>query len=402
MTNIFVINSGSSSIKYQLFQWPSMQPACTGLIERIGSQNATIKHKSFAHGKEETTEQTLNLPNHEAGLQQAVLLLTHVTNGVIKDPQAIDVVGHRIVHGGEKYATATIITEAVKEDIKKLFSLAPLHNPAGYTGIEVAEKIFTNAKQIAVFDTAFHQTMPEYAFRYAIPTPLYKEQGIRVYGFHGTSHHYVTTQAMQYLQNPAAKLISIHLGNGCSMAAVVGGKCIDTSMGFGPLTGLVMGTRSGDIDPSVIFYLISEMHYTPDEVSTLLNKQSGMLGLTGFTDMRDVNKKVENGDSEAEIACEMYAYRIQKYIGAYAAAMNGLDAIIFTAGVGENDSSMRKRVCSNMDYLGITIDDERNTTRASNIREINKEGAKTKVLVIPTNEELEIAKQCADCLNGDY
>src|SRR3954469_9848294 len=192
MTNIFVINSGSSSIKYQLFQWPSTQPICTGLIERIGNQNATIKHKSFAHGKEETKEQTLHLPNHEAGLQQVVHLLTHATDGVIKDPQAIDVVGHRIVHGGEKYATATFITEEVKEDIKKLFSLAPLHNPAGYTGIEVAEKIFTNAQQIAVFDTAFHQTMPEYAFRYAIPTKLYTEQGIRVYGFHGTSHHYVT------------------------------------------------------------------------------------------------------------------------------------------------------------------------------------------------------------------
>src|SRR3954451_11913170 len=308
MTNIFVINSGSSSIKYQLFQWPSTNPICTGLIERIGNPNASIKHTSFAHGKEETTEQTLPLPNHEAGLQQAVRLLTHAMDGVIKDPQAIDVVGHRIVHGGEKYATATFITDEVKGDIKRLFSLAPLHNPAGYTGIEVAEKIFTNAKQIAVFDTAFHQTMPEYAFRYAIPTKLYTEQGIRVYGFHGTSHHYVTMQAMQYLQNPAAKLISIHLGNGCSMAAVVGGKCIDTSMGFGPLAGLVMGTRSGDIDPSVVFYLMNELNYSPDAVSSLLNKQSGMLGLTGSLDMRDVNRKVENGDKEAEIACEMYAY----------------------------------------------------------------------------------------------
>jgi len=399
MTNIFVINSGSSSIKYQLFQWPSTQPVCTGLIERIGSQNATIKHKSFAHGKEEITEHTLDLPNHEAGLKQAVLLLTHVTDGVIKDPQAIDVVGHRIVHGGEKYATATFITAEVKEDIKKLFSLAPLHNPAGYTGIEVAEKIFTHARQIAVFDTAFHQTMPEYAFRYAIPTKLYTEQGIRVYGFHGTSHHYVTTQALQYLQKPAAKLISIHLGNGCSMAAVVGGKCIDTSMGFGPLAGLVMGTRSGDIDASVIFYLINEMHYTPEEVSTLLNKLSGMLGLTGSIDMRDVNKKVEMGDKEAEIACEMYAYRIQKYIGAYAAAMNGLDAVIFTAGVGENDSSMRSRVCTNMEYLNITIDNKRNSARTSSMREINIEDAKTKVLVIPTNEELEIAKQCSELMN---
>ena len=398
MTNVFVINSGSSSIKYQLFQWPSTQPVCTGLIERIGQTNASIRHKAVVHGKEEVTTLTLNLPNHEAGLEEAVRLLTDASTGVIKDPQAIEVVGHRIVHGGERYATATFITAAVKEDIKKLFSLAPLHNPAGYTGIEVAEKLFTNAKQVAVFDTAFHQTMPEYAFRYAIPTSLYTEQGIRVYGFHGTSHHYVTTQAMEYLQNSAAKLISIHLGNGCSMAAVVGGTCIDTSMGFGPLAGLVMGTRSGDIDPSVIFYLINEMHRTPDEVSTLLNKQSGMLGLTGYVDMRDVNNKVAQGDKEAEIACELYAYRIQKYIGAYAAAMNGLDAIIFTAGVGENDSSMRKRVCSNMDYFGMTINDEKNTARASGIQEINTADARTKVLVIPTNEELEIARQCFEVL----
>ncbi|TKK72088.1 acetate kinase [Ilyomonas limi] len=398
--NIFVINSGSSSIKYQLFQMPSIQPVCTGLIERIGSVNATIKHKTFIGGKEDTAEQTLPLLNHEAGLQQAVDLLTHGANKVIDNLQSIDAVGHRVVHGGEKFASATFITTEVKESIHKLFSLAPLHNPANYTGIEVAEKVFTGAKQIAIFDTAFHQTMPEYAFRYALPTSLYTNDGIRVYGFHGTSHDYVTKQAMQYLQNPAAKLISIHLGNGCSMAAVVGGKCIDTSMGFGPLAGLVMGTRSGDIDPSVIFYLINELHYLPDTVSTLLNKQSGMLGLTGFIDMRDVNKKVENGDKEAEIACKMYAYRIQKYIGAYAAAMNGLDAIIFTAGVGENDSSMRRRICSNMDYLGISIDDERNNVRVNNMLEINKVDATTKVLVIPTNEELEIAKQCFELLGG--
>jgi acetate kinase len=400
MMNIFVINSGSSSIKYQLFQMPSTQPICTGLIERIGSVNATIRHKTFIGGKEDTTEQTLPLLNHEAGLQQAVDLLTHGANKVIDNPQAIDAVGHRVVHGGEGFASATFITAEVKESIHKLFSLAPLHNPANYTGIEVAEKVFTGAKQIAIFDTAFHQTMPEYAFRYALPTSLYTNEGIRVYGFHGTSHDYVTAQAMLYLQNPAAKLISIHLGNGCSMAAVVGGKCIDTSMGFGPLAGLVMGTRSGDIDPSVIFYLINELYYSPDAVSTLLNKQSGMLGLTGSIDMRDVNKKVENGDKEAEIACEMYAYRIQKYIGAYAAAMNGLDAIIFTAGVGENDSRMRKRICTNMDYFGISIDDERNNVRANDMREINKVDATTKVLVIPTNEELEIAKQCFELMGG--
>lgn len=394
MKNIFVINSGSSSIKYQLFQMPSAQPLCTGLIERIGSTKAVIKHKTFTGGKEEVVEQTLPLPSHEAGLQQAVYLLTHGDNSVIKDTGAIDAVGHRIVHGGEKYAAATLITDTVKTDIKKLFLLAPLHNPAGYTGIEVAERIFPGAKQVAVFDTAFHQTMPGYAFRYALPASLYQDKGIRVYGFHGTSHHYVTVQAMQHLNNGAAKLISVHLGNGCSMAAVAGGKCIDTSMGLGPLAGLVMGTRSGDIDPSVIFYLINELHYPPDEVNNILNKQSGMLGLTGSADMRDVNKKVENGDTEAALACEIYAYRVKKYIGAYAAAMNGLDAIIFTAGVGENDSSMRKRICSSMNYFNINIDDEKNNLRTNGIREINKANATVKLLVVPTNEELEIAEQC--------
>ena len=380
---------------------PSTQPVCTGLIERIGSSNAVIKHKTFINGKEDVVEQTLNITDHEAGLQQAVYLLTHGDNSVVTDTHAIDIVGHRVVHGGEKYAAATLINVDVKANIKKLFSLAPLHNPANYTGIEVAEKVFRSAKQVAIFDTAFHQTIPAYAFRYAIPNDLYNDYKIRVYGFHGTSHQYVTAQARQYLQNDAAKIISIHLGNGCSMAAVVAGKCIDTTMGFGPLTGLVMGTRSGDIDPSVIFYLVNELHYTPGEVSNLLNKQSGMLGLTGWVDMRDVNKKVENGDREAILACDIYAYRIKKYIGAYAAAMNGLDAIIFTAGVGENDSSMRKRVCENMDYLSITINEEKNIVRSGNIREINEKEAAIKVLVVPTNEELVIAKQCYQLVRGN-
>ena len=257
----------------------------------------------------------------------------------------------------------------------------------------MAQKIFTKAIQIAVFDTAFHQTIPPCAFRYAIPNALYKEDKIRVYGFHGTSHQYVTKHAMMYLKNDAAKLVSIHLGNGCSMAAVKAGTCIDTSMGLSPLAGLIMGTRSGDIDPSVVFYLYDK-GYSSKDINNLLNKQSGMLGLTGFNDMRDVNKAVEDGNKEAELALDMYAYRIKKYMGAYAVAMNGLDAIIFTAGVGENDAAMRKRVCTNMEFLGIGINNESNDIRRNDIREISAENMRVKVLVVPTNEEFEIAEQC--------
>jgi acetate kinase len=393
LMNIFIVNSGSSSIKYQLFKMPSTQPLCTGLIERIGQPESVIKHTVLTTGKPEIIEQTLNLPDHEAGLLQAVALLTDNTSGIIRNPDEIDIVGHRVVHGGEKYTVATLIDENVKADIKKLFSLAPLHNPANYTGIEVAEKVFTNAKQVAVFDTAFHQTMPEHAYRYAIPKEFYTDKGIRAYGFHGTSHKYVTGEALKYLNNPFAHLISIHLGNGCSMAAVKAGKSVDTSMGFGPLSGLIMGTRSGDIDPSVIFHLIEREGYTSEAVSTLLNKKSGMVGMTGFNDMRDVNKAVENGNRDAALALEMYAYRIRKYIGAYAAALNGLDAIIFTAGVGENDSRMREQVCSQMEFLNIRIDKVKNNTRSAGIRDIGAPESAVKILVIPTNEELEIAWQ---------
>jgi acetate kinase len=380
---------------------PSTQPVCVGLVERIGSENAVIKHKTFINGGEQLTEQTLYLQDHEAALKQAVELLTDADIGVLKNPADINVVGHRVVHGGEKYKAATIINEEVKQAIKELFSLAPLHNPANYTGIEVAEKIFTSAKQVAVFDTAFHQTVPPYAYRYAIPKKLYVEEGIRSYGFHGTSHKYVSERAMEYLNNPQAKIISIHLGNGCSMAAIDAGKSVDTSMGFGPLSGLVMGTRSGDIDPSVIFHLLENRAYTPKAVSNLLNKESGMLGMTGYSDMRDVNKAIENGDGEAELACEIYAYRIQQYIGSYVAVLKGLDAILFTAGVGENDDKMRQRICAGMDFFNITSDGEKNKTRSGNMREINTDGAAVKVLVVPTNEELEIANQCMHVLSAE-
>lgn len=398
---IFVINSGSSSIKYQLFKMPNEKPVCSGLIERIGLENSLIRHKTFIAEQEYIVERTLDLPDHEAGLKEVLNLLTDPEIGVIKDPQEIYAVGHRVVHGGETFAATTIISEEVKDKIKELFPLAPLHNPANYMGIEVAEKIFTKAKQIAVFDTAFHQTMPEKAFRYAIPKSYYTDLRIRAYGFHGTSHKYVTGKAIAYLQKPDAKLITIHLGNGCSMAAVNAGKSVDTSMGFGPLSGLIMGTRSGDIDPSIIFHLINQLGYDPEQVNALLNKRSGMLGMTGFSDMRDIEKAINEGSKDAELASELYAYRIQKYIGAYAATLNGIDAIVFTAGVGENDILIRQRICANLDFLGIVPDPDKNNVRSSQIRDISKESSKVKILVIPTNEELEIARQCFDLLQAE-
>ena len=399
--NIFVINSGSSSIKYQLFKMPKEQPVCSGLVERIGLENSLITHRLFTNNKEKIITKTLDLPNHEAGLKEVAQLLTEGETAVIQDAADIDAVGHRIVHGGRAFASTTIITPEIKDKIKSLFQLAPLHNPANYTGVEIAELIFTKATQVAVFDTAFHQTMPEKAFRYAIPKSYYNDYNIRAYGFHGTSHKYVSEKAMEYLGNKSAKLITIHLGNGCSMAAINKGICVDTSMGFGPLNGLIMGTRSGDIDPSIIFHLVNQYGFDVEQVSTLLNKQSGMVGLTGFSDMRDINNAQQQGNTEAELALEMYAYRIKKYIGAYAAALNGMDAIIFTAGVGENDAATRLRVCTNMDYLGLQIDPETNNLKTTGIRQISSSNSAVKILIIPTNEELEIVKQCYQLLAQD-
>ena len=399
--NIFVVNSGSSSIKYQLFRMPDEAPVCSGLVERIGLEEATITHKTYINGFEKVVQLKLEINDHEEGLKEVTKLLTAEGAAVINDPVEIDIVGHRVVHGGETFAQTTFINAKVKEEIKKLFPLAPLHNPANYLGIDVAEKLFTKAKQVAVFDTAFHQTMPEYAFRYAIPQTFYSDARIRAYGFHGTSHKYVTEKAVQYLGNQNAKIISIHLGNGCSMTAVEGGRSIDTSMGFGPLSGLIMGTRSGDIDPSIIFHLVNQLGYDIEQVNTLLNKRSGMAGLTGLSDMRDITKLMEEGNAGAKLAYDMYAYRIKKYIGAYAAVLNGLDAIIFTAGVGENDALIRQKVGLGLEFLGISFDTEKNKIRSGGIREINTDYSKVKVLIVPTNEELEIAKQCMQLIKEE-
>jgi len=398
--NIFVINSGSSSIKYQLFKMPATQPVCSGLIERIGMPGGVITHKIYSEGQEKVVNRTIDITDHEQGMLEVAKLLSEPGIGVIQNPDEITAVGHRIVHGGEKLTRPMVIDKKVKSEIKKLFALAPLHNPGSYQGIVVAEKLFKKAKQIAVFDTAFHQTLPEKAFRYAIPHKFYSDDSIRVYGFHGISHKYVSGKALAYLDNPNAKVITIHLGNGCSMAAVDAGKCIDTSMGLTPLDGLIMGTRSGAIDPSVVMFLMSQLGYTVSQVNELLNKQSGMIGLTGFSDMRDIGKLYDKGDPNAKLAFDMFAYRIKKFIGSYAATLNGLDAIIFTAGIGENDSLVREMVCDKMDYLGITMDQPKNAAKSTGIQDIGTDDSKVRVLVIPTNEELEIANQCFGLLEA--
>ncbi|WP_231459761.1 acetate/propionate family kinase [Pedobacter sp. Leaf132] len=397
--NILVINSGSSSIKYQLFKMPSPKPVCSGLVERIGIEGSFIKHVVFPNGEKLTIEKEGFISNHGEGLKQVLSLLSEGQNAVIATPEDITAVGHRVVHGGEHFAGATLIDNDVKHQIKKLFSLAPLHNPVNYKCIEVAEQTFSAAKQIAVFDTAFHQTIPQDAYRYAIPETYYKEQGIRVYGFHGTSHKYVSEQAIKYLNKGESKIISVHLGNGCSITAIKNGKSIDTSMGFGPLSGLMMGTRSGDIDPSVMFHLMEHSGYTLEQLSTLLNKQSGLLGVGGSSDMRDINKLADEGNESAKLALEIYAYRIKKFIGAYTAVLNGVDALVFTAGVGENDAKMRYSVCKNLSYLGINLDDSKNRAYSGQLLNISEANSNVNILVIPTNEEYEIANQCFNLLN---
>ena len=387
---VLVINSGSSSIKFQVFNMPSEEVKCSGLVERIGLDNAVITYK--VHGQKH--EQTTQIPNHKVGLELVAKYLMDDKIGVIQSKNDIDAVGHRVVHGGSTFAETVLIDEAVKEKIKELYSLAPLHNPANLEGILVAENIFTNAKQIAVFDTAFHQTMPQEAYKYAIDNTFLEENQIRAYGFHGTSHKYVSEKAREYLGTEnSEKLITVHLGNGCSITAIKDGKSIDHSMGFGPMNGLVMGTRCGDIDPAVLLYMVNSLNYSLEDASTTLQKKSGMLGLTGLSDMRDIEAKAEAGDTYCKDALAINAYRIKKFIGSYISVLNGVDAIVFTAGIGENSDTMRKLVCENMDFFGVQLDEEKNAVRSGEIREIQNATAKVKVLVVPTDEELEITKQ---------
>ncbi|MGL5112775.1 MAG: acetate/propionate family kinase [Flavobacterium sp.] len=395
---VVIINSGSSSIKYQLIEMPEQKVICSGMIDRIGLDTSNLTYTTNDH----KIVESLPIANHKIGLEKIAQLLMDDKVGVIQSTSEIKAVGHRVVHGGSSFSNTVEITGEVKDEIRKLIELAPLHNPANLEGIVVAEQIFQSAKQVAVFDTAFFQTMPVEAYKYAIPNYLLSENKVRAYGFHGTSHKYVSEKAVEYLTNvkhKSDKIITIHLGNGCSMTAIQNGKSIDHTLGFGPMNGLVMGTRSGDVDPSVIFYMIKTLGYSPDEVNTLLQKQSGMLGLTGYSDLRDIESNAEAGNKECQLALAMNTYRIKKFIGAYTAVLNGLDAIVFTAGIGENSDVIRRLVCDKMDYFGLELDQEKNNTRSKEIREINTPNAKTKILVIPTNEEVEIAKQVFDLLH---
>lgn len=391
---VLVINSGSSSIKYQLFVMPDQQVLCSGVIERIGLEESKVRYKT---GKD-TLEEVIHIKNHKEGLEKVVNLLLDTKVGVISSTTEIKAVGHRVVHGGSTFTETIEVTQEVKSKIKDLFPLAPLHNPANLEGINVAEAIFNTAKQIAVFDTSFHQTIPTKAYKYAIPNEFLTNENIRLYGFHGTSHKYVSEQALGYLNKENSKIITIHLGNGCSMTAIKDGKSVDHSLGFGPATGLIMGTRSGDIDHSIIFHLIDSLGYTSAEVNTMLHKESGMFGLTGYSDLRDIEDAAEKGNELCMLALEMNAYRVKKYIGGYLAAMNGLDAIVFTAGIGENSQKMRALICKDLDGLGIVLDEQLNNQRVSEFTDMTAKNSRVKVLVIPTNEELEIARQSYELL----
>lgn len=386
---ILILNSGSSSIKFQLFTMPEAKVICSGLVERIGLEQSKITYTS----KNESVEKEEKINTHKDGLHLIANLLMNTKVGVIQSASEIQAVGHRVVHGGSTFAQTVEVTEEVKQKIEKLSSLAPLHNPANLEGIIVAEEIFPTAKQIAVFDTAFHQTIPVEAYKYAIPNVFLEENNIRVYGFHGTSHKYVSEKAIDFLGQEQSKIITIHLGNGCSMTAVKNGKSVDHTLGFAPMNGLIMGTRCGDIDPAVIFYMANSLGYSLSKVNTLLQKESGMLGLTGYSDLRDIESEAAKGNLECQLALQMSAYRIQKYIGAYTAAMNGLDAIVFTAGIGENSKVMRNMVCKDLAFFGIELDTDKNDIRSKDIRDISLSKSRVKILVIPTNEELEIAKQ---------
>jgi acetate kinase len=395
---VMVINSGSSSIKYQVFDMEARISLAGGILERIGEPEACLKQHTRNGSQSNQTTSTLQIKDHRQGFAHIQATL-HET-GALTDTAALSGIGHRVVHGGESFKQPTRIDAQVLAAIRRLVPLAPLHNPANLVGIEATLAAAPQVPQVAVFDTAFHQTIPPPAYRYALPLNLYREHGIRRYGFHGTSHQYVARQAAARLARPLASLnlITLHLGNGASMAAVQHGRCIDTSMGLTPLEGLIMGTRSGDIDPAIIFYLGRETNLSLAEIELLLNTQSGLRGLCGENDMRAIVRMARQGQTEAQLALEMYTYRLRKYIGAYSAVLGHVDALVFTGGIGENAVDVRVEACRNLQLMGIEIDPVRNAAQTMGAREIQALGSRVKILVVPTNEELEIAEQTAHLL----
>lgn len=390
---ILVINCGSSSLKYQLIDMENESVLAKGLCERIGIEGSKLTHK--AAGKDEMVVEKA-MPTHKTAIEMVMDALQDETYGVIKSTSEISAIGHRVLHGGTIYSDSIVVNEDVKRVIRECFDLGPLHNPANLMGIEACEAAIPGTPNVAVFDTAFGMAMPEKAYTYAIPHEYYEKYGIRRYGFHGTSHMFVSKEAIKFggLDPENAKVIVCHLGNGASVSASIGGKCVDTSMGLTPLEGLIMGTRSGDVDPAVLQFIMNKEGLDINEMLNILNKKSGVLGMTNgiSSDFRDIEKAREEGNHLAEVALDAYIYRVAKYIGAYTAAMNGVDAIAFTAGVGENDKASRKAICSYLGYLGVEIDDEANNIRGEE-RVISSANSKVKVMLIPTNEELAIARE---------
>lgn len=393
---ILVLNCGSSSLKYQLIDMNNEEVLCIGLVERIGIDGSILKQeKDGVEGKLIKEEP---MKNHQDAIKLVLEAVLHPEFGGVKEMSEIEAVGHRVVHGGEKFASSVLITEEVEKAIKECVDLAPLHNPANIMGIDACKAILPNVPMVAVFDTAFHQTMPKSSYLYGLPHELYTKYGVRRYGFHGTSHKYVSQRAAEILGKDIKdlKIITCHLGNGASIAAVDGGKCIDTSMGFTPLEGLIMGTRCGDIDSAILPFLMQKEGLDADGLSNLMNKQSGVYGMTGISsDFRDIEGAAEKGDEKAQVALDAYVKKVQKYIGSYAAEMNGVDVVVFTAGVGENGIDLRGRIASNMEFLGMKLDEESNKVRGKE-RVISTTDSKVKMLLIPTNEELMIAR---DTLN---
>ena len=388
---ILVINCGSSSLKYQLIDMNGEKVLCKGLCDRIGMEGSCIIHK--VDGAK--TEVLTPFPTHTEAFEKVVEMMTSGAGKVIDDVSEIGAIGHRGVHGGEKFRESALVTEELIAAYEELSSLAPLHNPAGVLGMRAAQKVFGDLPNVMVFDTAFHSTMPPKAFMYGVPYEYYEKYGVRRYGFHGTSHRYISLAAAKYLgKDPSElKIVTCHLGNGSSIAAVDGGKVVDTSMGMTPLAGLLMGTRAGDMDPSIPGYLMQRTGKSASEIDTILNKKSGLAGVSGVSsDKRDVEDAANAGNERAILANEMLNYEIKKYIGSYAAAMGGVDCVVFTGGIGENDPYLRTGVCENMEFLGIAIDPERNKLRGMDINDITAEGAKVKVLVIATDEEMMIAR----------
>ncbi|MGM9832306.1 MAG: acetate/propionate family kinase [Candidatus Limisoma sp.] len=388
---ILVLNCGSSSVKYKLIDLDgaNQNVMAEGGVEKLGLPDSFLKFKF--NGEKVTI--TTSMPNHEVAVRVILDNLTSEKYGCIKDFGEIDAVGHRIVHGGEKFNTSVIITDEVIAKVKECYDLAPLHNPANITGIEAISAIMPDVPQVGVFDTAFHQTMPAYAYMYALPYEAYEKYGIRRYGFHGTSHRYVSRRACDFLglDYESQRIITCHIGNGGSITAVKDGKSVDTSMGLTPVEGLMMGTRCGDVDPAALLYIQQKEGFSTADMQKLINKKSGVLGISGVSsDMRDIENAVAAGDPRAQLALDMYEYRITKYIGAYTAALGGVDVIVFTGGVGENQTGTREKICRQLEFLGIDFDAEKNKTRGEEI-ELTREGSKVRVVVIPTDEEYMIA-----------